>query len=127
MQNLSGGTKNELPAKKGATVAKIFVRMYTHEYYQALGHFVTLFTDIECGLQQALWQISKVKSPVAQAIFSGVRADDACNKITRISEAENWSKERQTEWSIISSRVGILRITSDIISGIGNILSPIKT
>lgn len=58
----------------------------------------------------ALWHFSKVKSPTAQAIFSGVRTEDACNKITRIADAENWSEPRKTAWQAITTRVGIYRI-----------------
>jgi len=87
-----------------------FLRIYSDEYYHALGRFLTEFTDVECALQKALWFFSKAKSPIAQAIFSGVRADDACGKITRIAEAENWSGARLHEWELIRNRVGILRI-----------------
>jgi hypothetical protein len=84
-------------------------RIYTDEYYIALGKFVSEFSEIEQAMQIALWIISKVNSPVAQAVFSGVRADDAANKITRIGVAEKWDEQRKTEWKAISDRLGILR------------------
>jgi hypothetical protein len=94
----------------------IFLRLYTQEYYQALGRFVTEFTEIECSMQIALWRLSNVKTPVAQAVFSGVRADDACNKISRISEAENWPETRRAEWKVVADRLGILRtLRNDIL------------
>jgi hypothetical protein len=90
-------------------MVQLGIRLFTDEYYTALGQFVAAFSEIECAMQVALWNISKIKSPVAQAVFSGVRADDACNKITRISVAENWTEPRLTEWKRISDRLGILR------------------
>jgi hypothetical protein len=87
----------------------VTLRIWSKEYYEALGRFVVEFTEVEGTLQRALWHISNVKSPVAQAIFSGVRADDASNKITRIGEAENWSEERRAAWKVIADRLGILR------------------
>lgn len=88
---------------------RIWLRNYTPEYYQALGRFVAEFTEIEGGMQMALWHFTHVKVPVAQAVFSGVRADDAANKITRIADAENWSEEIRAEWQVIATRLGILR------------------
>lgn len=84
-------------------------RIYTDEYYIALGKFVSEFSEIEQAMQIALWIISRVNSPVAQAVFSGVRADDAANKISRIGVAEKWDEQRTAEWKAISDRLGILR------------------
>jgi len=42
-------------------------------------------------MQMALWHFAEVNDPIAQAVFSGVRADDASNKIARIGVAKNWS------------------------------------
>lgn len=97
-------------------MAQFILRLYTDEYYQALRRFVVEFTEIECAMQMALWHLSKVDLPVAQAVFSGVRADDACNKVARIAEAENWSDSRKAEWQIIADRLGILRtLRNDIL------------
>jgi hypothetical protein len=95
---------------------EVLARIYSNEYYLALGRFVSEFTEIECTMQVALWRLSKVNSPVAQAVFSGVRAEESSSKITRIAEAENWSKERQAQWKVISNRLGILRtLRNDIL------------
>jgi hypothetical protein len=99
-----------------AMLYHIWIRNYTDEYYQALGRFVAEFTEIEGGLQVALWNFAKVKSPIAQAVFSGVRADDAANKITRIADAENWSQKKRDNWQAITTRLGILRtLRNDIL------------
>jgi hypothetical protein len=84
--------------------------VHTPEYYMALGRFVSDFSELEGAMQVALWILSDVKSPTAQAIYSGVRAEDACNKITRIGDANRWSKPRKDEWKIIADRLGILRV-----------------
>src|SRR5208283_4324196 len=85
------------------------IRLYTDEYYTALGRFVAGFSELEGAMQVALWHYSKIKPPTAQALFSGVRADEACSKIKRIADAENWTEERKTDWQTISARLGILR------------------
>lgn len=94
----------------------LLARIYSDEYYLHLGRFVSEFTEIECSMQVALWRLSKIQSPVAQAVFSGVRAEEANNKITRIGEAENWSAERKEAWKSISDHLGILRtLRNDIL------------
>jgi hypothetical protein len=60
-------------------------------------------------MQVALWQASRVASPIAQAVFSGIRADEACNKIKRIADAQGWSEQRQADWKEIADHLGILR------------------
>jgi len=87
----------------------LYPRIYTDEFYLALGQFVSEFSEIEQAMQVALWHLVKVKSPVAQAVFSGVRADDAANKIARIGAAEKWPKARIDEWSAISGQLGVIR------------------
>ena len=97
-------------------VHEISIRRFTDEYYLALGRFIAAFSEIEGAMQVALWHFSSVKSPVAQAVFSGIRADEASNKITRISNAEGWSDIQKSEWKLISDRLGILRqLRNDII------------
>jgi hypothetical protein len=92
------------------------MRLFTDEYYDALGRFIADFSEIEGAMQIALWHFAKVKTPIAQAVFSGVRSDDACNKITRIADAENWPEERKIIWQEISSRLGLLRtLRNDIV------------
>jgi hypothetical protein len=87
----------------------ITLRIFSDEYYLALGKFVSEFSELEQAMQISLWIISGVKQPLAQAVFSGVRADDAANKITRIVAAENWPEERAAEWQAICERLGLLR------------------
>lgn len=91
-------------------------RIYTDQYYVTLGRFVSDFSEIEQAMQVALWYICGIKSPIAQAIFSGVRADDAANKISRIGVAQKWPDERKAEWKAISDRVSLLRsLRNDIL------------
>ncbi|HEY5064350.1 MAG TPA: hypothetical protein VFC46_13400 [Humisphaera sp.] len=93
-----------------------FFRLLTDDYYLALGKFVTEFSEVEKAMQIALWTVSKTEEPVAQAVFSGVRANEACNKITRIGDAENWSQIKKDEWKIITDRLSIFRsLRNDIL------------
>jgi hypothetical protein len=84
-------------------------RIFTDEYYRALGQFVSRFSEIEGAMQVVLWHFANVRTSVGRAVFSGVRADDACNKITRISDADNWPEGKKAQLKIISDRLGILR------------------
>jgi hypothetical protein len=93
-----------------------YPRIYTDEYYRALGQFVSDFSEIEQTMQIVLWHLSGMKTPVAQAVLSGVRAEDAGNKITRIGVAKHWSNERKAEWKAICDRVSLIRsLRNDIL------------
>lgn len=95
---------------------RISLRNYTDGYYRALGEFVAEFTEIEAAMQAALWHLTKVSNATARAVFSGLRADDACNKITRIGDVENWNEAKRADWQMISSHLGILRtLRNDIL------------
>jgi hypothetical protein len=95
---------------------QISIRLYTDEYYLALGKFIVEYSELEQSMQVGLWILTKMANPIAKAIFSGVRADDACNKITRLGQVEKWSKIRNAEWKTISDRLGILRtLRNDIL------------
>ena len=97
-------------------IHQISIRAYTDEYLLAFGRFIIEFSEIEQAMQVALWNLTKLEDPVAKAIFSGVRADDACNKITRIADAENWSNSKKAEWKMIADRLGHLRtLRNDIL------------
>jgi hypothetical protein len=82
---------------------------FQDKYYEALGRFVAQFSEIEGIMQSALWELSGMKSPLAQALFSGVRTEEASSKIARIGVAQNWSTKRTAEWNAIFTHLGILR------------------
>jgi hypothetical protein len=103
----------------------ITLKLFTDEYYQALGHFISDFSEIEQALQLTLWRLTGVDTPMAKAVFSGVRSEEATNKITRIKDAQKWPKKRCDEWEEISSRVGVLRkLRNDILHYGANWVAP---
>jgi hypothetical protein len=83
-------------------------RIFSDRYYRALGKFIAEFAEIEGLMLSALWHLTKVSTPVGQAVFSGVRADDACNKVKRIGDAENWPQSKKAEWKTILDHLKIL-------------------
>ena len=70
-------------------IAKTLVGLDT--FYLALGQFVAQFSETEALIQTVFWELAGIQSPTAQAVFSGVRTDDAMGKITRIADAQKWS------------------------------------
>jgi hypothetical protein len=92
------------------------IRVFSDEYYTSLGRFIAEFSQVEALLQVTLWILVGVRPPVAGAVFSGVRAEEAANKIKRIGDAQKWSETRMAEWKVISDRLGILRtLRNDIL------------
>jgi len=86
------------------------------EYFFALGRFISLFAETEATVQEVLWHFAGVKSPVAPALFSGVRVEDARNKITRIAEAEGWNDERKATWKAISEQLSLVQqLRNDVV------------
>lgn len=84
-------------------------------YHTALGRFMSKFSETEATMQEVLWRFAGVQSPTAQAIFSGVRIDAATNHITRIANAQNWSKTRKAEWKKITDQLShIKKLRNDI-------------
>ena len=71
------------------TIAKALAGL--DSFYLALGQFVAKFSETEALIQTVFWELAGIKSPTAQAVFSGVRTEDAMGKITRIADAQKWS------------------------------------
>jgi hypothetical protein len=95
----------------------VIARMYrTPSYYTALGKFVSQFSKVETILQAALWIIAGVKSPVAQAIFGGLKIEGHLQLIKRIADAKNWSIARKEKLEKIASHLGpINKLRNDIL------------
>lgn len=56
-------------------------------YWRALGKFLHQFARLERTLHSTLCHFSGIESPMAQAVFSGLRADACIGAIKRILEA----------------------------------------
>jgi hypothetical protein len=93
-----------------------FFRLYKDPYYDALGRFVTAFSMVETTLLRALWNLSRLEPPYAQAVLSGVRIDGAMGYINRIADAEKWTSEKRQDWQKIFSQIGLInRLRNDIL------------
>ena len=85
-------------------------------FYAALGRFVAEFSDVEAYLQTVMWRAAGVKPPVAPAVFSGVRIDQAISFMNRIADAKRWPKRRRDEFSYLSQQLGIInKLRNDIL------------
>jgi hypothetical protein len=86
------------------------------KYYIALGEFVHAYSDVELELQRSLWHAAKVKEPIAQAVFSGVRTEAAISNINRISEARKWSEPKKTKYKYLFDQLQIInKLRNDIV------------
>jgi hypothetical protein len=77
-------------------------------FHQALGNFLTRFSEIEALMQRTLWRLAGVGPPTAQALFSGVRLEAAMQYISRIAAAEQWNAHRKAQIQHIFSQLGLI-------------------
>ena len=75
-------------------------------YWEALGHFVENYAEIEQAISGALWSYAKVSPQIARALFSGTRADAASKYINRILDATKAKKEIKDEFNHLFSQLG---------------------
>jgi hypothetical protein len=95
-------------AKFSSKIAELFVAYddgTMDKYYRTLGTFVTLYSEIEARLQEALAHLAGVTSPTSKAVFNGVRTDAALGYITRIAEAQEWPTQRRKEFEAFRPQV----------------------
>lgn len=85
-------------------------------YYQAIGEFVTIFSEVELRLLKVLWHFSGVKQPTASAVLSGIKIEGAMGLINRIADAEQWSSDRKLELQRVFSHLGeINKLRNDLL------------
>ena len=60
---------------------------HVHMYWAALGRFVASFAALENQIQLTLRHYTGVTDPIAQAVFSGVKAETGIGFIKRLHEA----------------------------------------
>jgi hypothetical protein len=85
-------------------------------YLLALGRFISAFSQAEGAVQLAFWELAGVSSPIAQAVFSGVRVDAASSFIARIAAAKRWKAERTDKFQCTLLHLSeINRLRNDIL------------
>jgi hypothetical protein len=88
----------------------------TENYHKALGEFVTKFASVEGDLQHTLWKLAGLKFPVAQAVLSGVRTEDAIKRIYRLIDAKGWPPARKAKFKYIADQIQeINKLRNDIL------------
>ena len=93
-----------------------FLRLHKDPYYDALGRFVTAFSQVETTLLRALWTLARLQAPYAQAVLSGVRIEGAMGLINRIADAEKWAPEKRQDWQKIFAHIGLInKLRNDIL------------
>src|SRR5438128_12465077 len=103
-----------------ATEASIFDMVagaHFNDYYQALGEFVSSFSQLEINLQLALWQFAKLSKPIARALLSGsTRINEAMNQILKLAEAQKWEDEKKKELKFLFDQLGIInKVRNDLL------------
>jgi hypothetical protein len=88
----------------------------TSAYYEALGKFVSRFSQVETFLQQTVWSAARVRVPIAPAIFSGIKIEGCLQYLKRIADAKPWSTEQQSLLEEITNRLGqINKLRNDVL------------
>ena len=80
-------------------------------YWRALGKFVDQFSEIETGMHLLLWERTRTRMEIAQAVFSGVRIKEAMSLINRVAEVRPLSKEAKADQDYIFAQ---LRLITDV-------------
>jgi hypothetical protein len=77
-------------------------------FHQALGRFITRFSEIEALLLRTLWACAGIGAPKAQAVLSGVKVEGAMGYINRIAAAEQWHRHRRALIQRAFSQLGLI-------------------
>jgi hypothetical protein len=103
---------------KGSLVAfvKDFESGEFEDYYNALGRFVSKFSEVETNFLTALWHFGGLESPISQAVLSGVKIEGATGYINRIADAKGWTKKRRQRFKDFSDQLGLInKLRNDIL------------
>jgi hypothetical protein len=85
-------------------------------YYEALGRFVTIFSELEVDLQRMVWDLAGIHPSIAPTILPGLRIETAMSCVNRIADVQQWDKTRRTELEYIFHQLGdINKLRNDIL------------
>jgi hypothetical protein len=88
----------------------------TDAYYLALGKFIAQYAVVEGLLRVSLWHFASLKAPIAQAIMSGVRTEDAISYINRIADATKWTNEKKASFKTVFNQIQVInKLRNDIV------------
>ena len=96
-------------------MASVLIGIGERQYFESLGRFISAFSQTEVNLQTVLWHFAGVSSPIAPAVFSGVRADQAMSRINRVADARRWKQSRKDKLECVFTQLGhIKKLRNDI-------------
>lgn len=75
------------------------------KYYEALGKFVTEFAEVEGMLFATLVNMADISFDFGQAVFSGMRAKNAADAISKLRNIRQTNPERYSETGLMSEDV----------------------
>jgi hypothetical protein len=108
-------TKKE-PASGINTLVKDLDLGAFHEYHQALGEFVSVFSEVETNLLSALWYLAGLESPTAQAVLTGHKVEGAISLINRLGDAKQWPEPRKQQFKKFADHLGLInKLRNDIL------------
>jgi hypothetical protein len=85
------------------------------ERLRALGKFVLQFAAVENLLMMTVWTLAKVRPKIAQALFSGLRAEGAMQHIGRILEISDTPQDKKDNYVEIFERFRKINETRNLI------------
>jgi hypothetical protein len=65
-----------------------------HTYYESLGRFVDMFSQVETAVTLTLWRYAQTKPEIAKVIFAGSRIDIASAYIKQLAAATATTDQR---------------------------------
>jgi hypothetical protein len=88
-----------------------------NDYWEALGEFVSSFSQLEVNLQLALWQFAKLPKTVARAwLSSSTRINEAMNQISKLAEAQGWEDAKKKELKLLIDQLGMInKVRNDLL------------
>jgi hypothetical protein len=87
----------------------------SESYYEALGRFIEGYAEVEFAMGGLLWSLAKVSTPIARAIFSGTRSEEASKLINRICDIRRTPKEMREEFNFACAQLGQIREARNLV------------
>jgi adenylosuccinate lyase len=78
------------------------------EYYEALGRFTDMFSQVETAIALTLWYYAKLTKDIAIIIFAGARIEVSSSYIKQLAKVTGAKAELQHDLEYILQQLGII-------------------
>jgi hypothetical protein len=77
-------------------------------YYESLGRFVQMFSEVETAVSHTLWHYAKTKPEIAKVIFSGAKIEAGSSYIKQLAEATSAPESAKEGLGYVLQQLGIV-------------------